>query len=327
MNLIMKTTIPLGRRTTCDYVASLLAAPISLFPRNSHFATILGPKFVSRLSIVSGVFLFALMAGPSARAVGSVEAVAGTVSVIQQGPLANTASANDGLGRTANTSRTSTSVLGSVANYYRDTYTPMASRTSSDFTVVGLNGTAALTFHWGFSGSRTWDPNNAAFGGRLSVALESSGFNSTLGWGISYVDGPVSEGNFAGVLTNSFNPSGAGGGYVVAFDPADWNGQGTRTATTTMTSAFTGRAGTYYLRSEVDFSGNVTASYGSVLSRVTVEDGSQIAAGAHLQLDNGSQVAITAVPEPSTYALYALCAVFGLVAVGRHARLSRRNKR
>ncbi|OYU41958.1 MAG: hypothetical protein CFE44_26785, partial [Burkholderiales bacterium PBB4] len=47
----------------------------------------------------------------------------------------------------------------------------------------------------------------------------------------------------------------------------------------------------------------MVASYGLQLAAVTVQSASQLAPGAHLQLDNGSQIAITAVPEPETAAM------------------------
>lgn len=275
---------------------------------------------VNKHFVILGISLLALTTGSSACAAGLVHAVAGAASDIKNGPLANSASADDGL-RFAITTRISTSVLGSVANNFTDQSTPMQSRASSDFTVVGLVGTVPLTFHWGFSGSRTWDVNNASFGGSLNAGLDGPGFITNVDWGISYVDAPANQGDFAGILTNSFSSNSAGANFAIAFDPTTWSGQGTRTATTTILAATSGMAGTYSLLSDVGFSGDVTASYGSELTRVTVQDASQLLPGAHLLMDNGSQFAITAIPEPSTFAMFAMVS---LVAAGQCTLFRRR---
>ena len=65
--------------------------------------------------------------------------------------------------------------------------------TSSNFSVVGLIGVAPLSFNWAYSGTRTWNVDNASFNVTLNAGLSGAGFIDNVGWGIRYVDPPASQ--------------------------------------------------------------------------------------------------------------------------------------
>lgn len=262
--------------------------------------------------LLAGLTAFALGWAGAAQAAGSVEAIAGPDTDINSGPGAFASFGSS----TATTTRSTTQAAGSIANAFTDLRTPVRSFARSDFTIVGLNGTVPLTFNWQFVGGRSWNANNASFGATLSVGVSAPGFIDTFGWGISYVDGPPALGDFAGILSSTFTVSAAGSGFVNALPAGGWDGRGTRSGAITLTSAGSGLNGSFSLLTEFGFAGQVTANYSTRLVSVTVANASQIAPGAHLLLDDGSRVAITAVPEPETWAML----IAGLALVSLRGR-------
>lgn len=214
-------------------------------------------------------------------------------------------SASDGA-YSATSSRTAGHVAGTSANAFVNLTTSSIAGASSDFTVVGLVGTVPLTFNWEFSGHRAWNVDSASFQAGLTATLIAPGFIDNVGWGVSFVDGPVNQGDFAGILSNTFSQSTAGLNFANVLPPGSWDGEGSRRASTTMSLATTGSSGSFGLQSSIGLSGDITASFSLSLVSVNVANAGQMALGAHLLLDNGSQVAITtAVPEPQHWAMLA----------------------
>lgn len=257
-----------------------------------------------------------VVAGPAA-AVGRVEAVALGVSDLQSGPTALLATAISG-GFAATTNRLASATSATVVGGSYPPSLGVSTLSSSDFTVVGLDDVTALTFHWTFSASRTWDPNNTVFNVYMNVGLTAPGFIDYVGWGISYVDYAPVFGDFAGILTAPFGVSAAGVGFVNGLPVGDWSGQGSRDATITMQGAQTGVAGNFGASISSGNAGDLSAQHQLVLSALTVPAGTTIApGGAWLQLDNGQQIPIAgAVPEPQAWAMLGL----GLLLLGRRLR-------
>lgn len=199
-------------------------------------------------------------------------------------------------------------------------------RIDARFTVVGLSGPTPVSFHWGFSGSRTWSTEGASFGSGLGAGIfmdVGALYIHGIGWGISYVDGPVFMGDFAGSLEGPVavnGQAGAEGLFSAVLPTGNWDGQGLTTAQTLWTMD-SGWGGTLSLLSGIGVSGEVDATYGVELLAVTLPAAllAQAAApgGAYLLLDNGTQIPITAaVPEPTPAALLAC----GLLVMGWRLR-------
>ena len=277
-------------------------------------------KSITRLGfaviLAAGVGVLAV----PARAAGRVEAIAGPVSDVQDGPAAVSATAVFA-GLAAQAQRVDISTQGNAAGgFFTGPNQPVRAYTASEFTVHGLDTATALTFYWRFEAARSWDINNAAYSVTMTASLTAPGFIDNLGWGISYVDGPPALGDFAGVLSNPFGTSMAGLGFSNVLPVGIWDGQGTRDASTTMDGAITGGTGSFALLLQSGIAGDVLSQHRLRLSGLTVADSTALAPlGAHLLLDDGSRIAITAaVPEPQAWAL--LAAGLGLLAL----RLRRR---
>ena len=187
----------------------------------------------------------------------------------------------------------------------------------SAIVVIYLNTLTPLTFVWQFTGSRSWNPDNAAVSIGMGVGLQSAGFIDNVGWGISYVDAPPSFGDFAGVLSSPFGVSAAGVGFSNVLPVGDWNGLGSRQVSSTMQWALTDTTGSFSLDVNGGMVGDVLGSNTLTLIGLTVPVGTVLAnSGAFLLLDNGVRLRITAVPEPQAWALLAV----GLALVGFRRR-------
>lgn len=219
-------------------------------------------------------------------------------------------------GSTATATRTLTQAFGTISNVYTSQQTLVAANANSQFTIIGLIGSVPLTFNVEFSGTRLAAVDNASFQSDMKFELQAPGVVDNVGWGISYVDGGAPEGDFSGVLSAPFGAATAGSAFVNSLPAGNWDGQGTRMLAVTLTGVGAGSQGSMYLQSQFGFSGGVTADYSTRLVSVTVANGAQIAPGAHLLLDDGSQVLITAVPEPETWAML----LAGLALVSMRSR-------
>ncbi|GAB4119580.1 MAG: hypothetical protein Fur0014_20300 [Rubrivivax sp.] len=197
---------------------------------------------------------------------------------------------------------------GSGTGFFTDPRAVAEGRVDAGYTVVGLDGPTELTFTWAFSGSRGWSTENASFGGEVGAGI----FNQvgaiyihSVGWGISYVDGPVSMGDFAGVLQSPVRVTGFAGSEDLVGEvlPAgDWGGQGSVTVRTLWTLD-SGWSGVLSLGASIGVSGDVTADHSVTLLSITRPASLAVASEAYLRLDNGAQIPITTVPEPGPAAL------------------------
>ncbi len=248
-------------------------------------------------------------------AAGEVEAIAGTETVTLTGPGATMATA-DNSGMFATTTRSVSQVSGAVAGALTPDRVPASARAFSEFSIVGLAGSVPLTFHWTFAGSRDGELDNTGFRSTMRVTLNGPGFVDIVSWGISYADSTPNTGDFAGTAQSAFGVSAAGNNFSNQLPAGHWDGIGSRMVTTTMVSATSGMAGSFALFLDIGLAGQVSASHSLQLSAVTVADPLQLDAGAHLLLDDGSQIMISAVPEPSTWAMM----LAGVVLMGRYAR-------
>lgn len=258
-----------------------------------------------------------LLAGAANAALppGYVEAQVGAVLTTSNTDFSVTATIGD---FTAIASRVDANAYGTSVNSFNDfIHGGVIARavTVTYFSVAGLVGVVPLTFNWEYSGARIWNVDAASFSVMLTARLSGPGFIDSIRWGISYVDGPPAWGDFAGNLAHEFVPESIGN-LGVTFDHVlpvgQWNGQGARMASSTWLAAANGEVAEYVLFAVSSLAGDLVADYRIRLASVTVADASQLLPGAHLQLGNGSQIAITAVvPEPHTWALM----MGGLVAV------------
>lgn len=245
---------------------------------------------------------------------GDVRAIANTDAASSS--TAASVSAEDG-SFSASASRVATLASGSTGNRFTALRTEAAASTTSFFSVVGLLAEVPLTFHWEFSGERSWDVDNGAFIGRVVAEVHTGNFINRMRWGINYADGRPIEGDFAGSLTNDFTLSTGGTAYANTVPSGQWDGQGSQQASTTLLRAADGMEGSFSLESAFGISGDTIATYASRLVAVSAADTSLLAPGAHLLLDNGMQILITsAVPEAQTWAML----VSGLLAMGLIAR-------
>ena len=101
---------------------------------------------------------------------------------------------------------------------------------------------APVTFTWEFSGSLQWNPENASLGLELGAGIFSRGpdlFIHSIGWGISFVDGPVNMGDFSGKTVAPLGitgEAGAPGLFRADLPAAPWDGRGSVQATTWIAS-------------------------------------------------------------------------------------------
>ena len=263
-----------------------------------------------------GLSLLFSLCACAAQAAGKVEAIAGGDTDIQSGPTALHASASQG-GFSADATRTQAFSAGSLSGGgFTDQRTPASARGGSDFTLFGVVGPAPLSFHFTFSGTLSWNTENASVGIEQGVYIGAPGLIDSVGWGISFVDGPASMGDFAGTTSNSFGVGAAGVGFENALPIGAWNGQGSRQLVVTLLDVGSGLQGYLELSSSVALSGDASAIASVTLDAVTVPQSVVLEPGAHLRFDSGQQILITAVPEPDTWLM--LCA--GLLAMGWRAR-------
>lgn len=193
-----------------------------------------------------------------------------------------------------------------------------SARVESGYTVVGLVARAPVTFTWEFSGSLQWNPDNASQGLELHAGIFSRGpdaFIDGIRWGISFVDGPVFMGDFAGSTSAAVTGSGSAGApglFSADLPAAAWDGRGSVQATTTWVLSG-GGWGDLTLAASTGVGGDVQADHAVRLLGLQVPDTRWLSGGpAYLLLDNGTQIPIAAaVPEPAPVALL----VVGLAAL------------
>ena len=242
----------------------------------------------------------ALVTAVHAAQPGKVEAITDAVTDLQTGPLAIEASAQSG-GLTAAASRVLGTIDGAVSTpSFTNPRIPLVAGSASQFTVVGLQGVVPLSFNWTLTGSHQWSAEGANVGLSFAMALSAPGFIDTVRWGISFVDGPAALGDFAGTLSNPFTVSAAGSNFVNQLPAGSWDGQGVRHASLVMQLAESGLVGAMEYEVSAGMSGFASATGTLALASVTVPSAAQLQPGAHLLLDNGQQILITAVPEPET---------------------------
>ena len=263
-----------------------------------------------------GLSLLVSLCACAAQATGKVEAIAGSDTDIQSGASALTASASQG-GFSANATRLQAFSTGSLSGgAFTAPRTPASARGGSDFTLFGVVSPAPLSLHFTFSGALSWNPENASVGIEQGVYIDAPGLINSVGWGISFVDGPVAMGDFAGLASNPFGVGAAGVGFENTLPAGSWNGQGSRQLVVTLLDVGSGLQGYLELSSSVALSGDASAIASVTLDAVTVPQSVVLEPGAHLRFDSGQQILITAVPEPDTWLM--LCA--GLLAMGWRAR-------
>jgi hypothetical protein len=279
--------------------------------------TALGQHSIHLRTIAIAALLIAPLTTASLLAATNLTAIAGGDSETVTGPLAISASAADN-GFTATTTRTSTAISGATSGGFFTAISGSAdARTTSDFTITGITAGAPLTFRWDFSGARSWSPENANVQHELVAGFSGGGFIYNFRWAIGYVDGPAFMGDFAGTLT-----SGAGISAAGSFGPDEtlsfpvWDGQGTISPTLTLTQFSDGSEGSYGQIATLAFGGDVNGSYSIDLRSITVPNASFLTGPAFMTFDNGHQIAIMAVPEPSSTAAIAI-ALAGTLAIGR----------
>ena len=267
----------------------------------------------------SSIFLIcsALWVPMASHATGRVMATANGATQEFIGPTETFAGQTIGA-YSASTFRFSQTVTGSSRNFFRDAEVRADAVATSDYTVVGIAVGTPLTFNWAFTGSRSWDVDNAGFGGGLKVEWSGAGFIHNFGWGISYIDGPPAFGDFAGVLQAELLVAEAGGNLPLTTGlPSPWNGQGLMNVQSLWT-ANPGATGTITLRSGIGMSGTLDASYSLRLVSITVPSELWLPGPAFLELDSGEQFPISAVPEPSVWLL--MLFGLGVAAAVRHRR-------
>jgi hypothetical protein len=193
-------------------------------------------------------------------------------------------------------------------------------RINNDYTVSGLAAGTPVTFHWLATSSLVTGVDNANIGTGFDVYIFERGgpaYIHTVGWSISYVDGPAFMGDFAGIASSPIRDlghAGSPGSYSFNAPASNWAGYGSIgfTTTWTMHDASWGhlRMGTY-----VSMSASATGALGLELVGLSVPNSSYFlnGVGASMTLDNGTVIAISAVPEPAP----ALLMVAGLLAILR----------
>lgn len=194
---------------------------------------------------------------------------------------------------------------------------------ASTYTVAGLVANAPVTFTWAFTGSTSWSTENASLGLELATQIFSRGpvaYIDGVRWAPSFVDGPVAMGDFAGsvsALIGSSGSAGPSGWFSANLPAAPWNGQGAVLATTTWLLS-DGGWGDLTLTASVSVGGDVVSNHAIALVGLSVPNVGWLLGGgpATLTLDNGTVLAISAVPEPVTAMLW----LSGLALLGARAR-------
>lgn len=276
-------------------------------------------RSVRPAALVASAFLLFLTTPSLTRAQALLEVIAAGDSSSAGGPTATNLVASSGT-FTSTTTRVLSSTTGSTNNGFLDPFTNGSASAASLYTVSGIVNAAPVTLTWAYSGARTWDTENASVQNGISVALNSfdgAFFIYEVGWSLSFVDGPAFMGDFAGNLETGagIGQGGVTDGFVLQF-PSTWTGLGTiyPTLTLPMNNLM---SGTYSQSASIALSGTVSATYSVELLSATVPNGSYLTGPAFISFDSGAQIPITAVPEPSTYALLFGGAVLGWVVYRR----------
>ena len=170
----------------------------------------------------------------------------------------------------------------------------------TNFFVHGVSPATSIKFHWVLSG--TWgaviDDSSyqvhAIAYGDSPAKLETVSFG-----GLSFVDGPPAQGDFAGSATGTVVRGGAGNGIPVE-TPYEWNGQGA--IEFDIEGLYSeDSAGAFGFQLSVD-GANFFANYSFTLASVSTAGASP--SGAYLLFANGERLDVThapgALPEPST---------------------------
>lgn len=197
---------------------------------------------------------------------------------------------------------------------------------SSDYTVQGLDVAGqTVTFTWEASGALAWSTENASIGTSFTTGIFNKvgpGYIHEVGWGISFVDGPVFMGDFAGVSAAPVGRAGHAGpdGVYAETVPAGlWDGRGTVRFQTHWLLA-DGWSGTLYQEVSNALVGDATASLSLRLLSLTT---GQLAGPAALVLDNGVALPIVAMPVPEPASAWLLLVGLGLTGAAAAARSRR----
>lgn len=197
---------------------------------------------------------------------------------------------------------------------------------SSDYTVQGLDAAGqVVTFTWEATGAMAWSTENASIGTSFLTGIFSKAgmiYIHEVGWGISFVDGPVFMGDYAGTPAAPVGRgghAGPAGVYAETVPAGAWDGRGTVRFQTHWLLA-DGWSGTLYQSVENALVGDVTASLSLRLVSLTT---GQLAGPAALVLDNGVALPIVAMPVPEPASAWLLLAGLGLTGVAAAARSRR----
>jgi len=220
------------------------------------------------------------------------------------------------------------SVSGQTSGFFTWGVLGSESVVTSTYQAFGLAPGAMVDFTWKFGGSRTEAVDNATVSMGAGVRIfNKSGpvgiYIHNMGWSISYVDGPAFMGEFAGTGTALWGvpPGGAAGNpanFSAVGPAAAWDGRSTVTVITSY-HLETGSSGDLTVSTGHSLAGDVAQStlFGTLQS-ATVASASMLTGPAYLLLDNGVQIPISAVPEPSPAMLWAAGALLlAFVARGR----------
>lgn len=200
----------------------------------------------------------------------------------------------------------------------------MTAQAESGYTAFGLAANAPVTLTWRWTGSYATFPDDAQLSIGGSVGVFYPGTIATVTFnGLSFVDNAPGAGDFAGQGFGTLFCGGAGNG--VPSCSSTWNGRGTRTTTLDMIAS-TGTQGTFGQSIAASVGGAATTlSFSIQLVGATVPNAGFLTGPAYLQLDNGQQILISAVPEADTWAMFAAgLAVICAIGARRRAESSRR---
>jgi PEP-CTERM motif len=276
-----------------------------------------GRSGAARAWLAAGLAAWLVAAAPAVRADAVVDIAGQTV----QQPSFATLSGVPGAGSlSASADRRDASLLvqvaGGVPGFFTCCRVGSSAGIDSNYTVNGLSAAGQMvTFTWEATGTLTWSTENASVAESFNVGI----FNKVgalyihnVGWGTSFVDGPVFMGDFAGSATGPVKDNGHAGPEGV-FDQtvpaAEWGGNGTvRFQTHWMLGD--GWGGSLSVGTGISLVGDADAHLALRLVSATVAGP---VGPAELLLDNGVAIPITAVPEPAS--LWMLLGGLGLVAL------------
>jgi hypothetical protein len=271
-------------------------------PRNPRFATLAA-------SVVVGTCAPSLLAGVSVTTPANGTATAPSVIADSSSGLSAEANAATSLLRTRSFG------TGNAIPWSGSGLLGVDAVVDMHYKVFGLAPGAQVTFAWEFAGARAWNPDGASFNSNLRTGIYNQVGDTyiyNVGWGISYADGPVWMGDFAGNLSAPFGLGGVAGNpanYSSSLPVGSWDGIGLQALTTTYRledgwegqlgfGAGFGAAGDLNADYTVRFLGATVPSTASLLN--PNDPGS-----AYLRLENNVIIPIT-VPEPSAFAVLSL---------------------